>query len=794
MDMKWVSVLLLVLLVLGTIFVPTNVVASDEGGTVIDHDIEGEVVWTKEGSPYIIQGDITIRGALVVEPGVVIRQVLGSITLEGKLVINGTPEEPVVLEAEDIPMTWELIAVEGSEVYMNYVYLDVPLVMQLLNAKAEITNVWGTAVDIMETVGSDILIENVTVCGITFIPPVFGRVIDIVNGEGVFIVQDKAVRESNIVIRNAFVKGEIGQCSNGGFAPYIEETSLIMENVTALLGIHVSANMSNIKMDKVSTTEMLLQMLYDTDVTITDSVVMNGRGIFIEEFRNILRDKVTFTMHRTTFYNITKTSIYDIAPKALEVVRSGRNAHFDISYNYWDDAVYEIWDLEDNPSENVTDKPKLVEPTIDILENLEVEVEPPIPIVGATIEIKVYPELENAYYMMLYTIGASTTKHFMETTSGTFALEVEDDVHGTIYVYHSRAIYKLNLDIVAVSIGEVEVYYLRIIPEPIDGVITNTNTVMFETAIGVPTQEIIPYLKVVLRLTSAWGESKDYVMERVGENGYRLNLTLNDGYYYAEVYVNYTSVTVGQSYSIEEFIIDADPPTINATALRIAEDKAMVNITVWNAGVEIERFAIYYKDEEILNGTLWDIEYRSKERVPEYSMSTFTGWNTYNITMTLFIKIDEPGEIRIAAEDALGRVAEKVVEIPEEVTPITTTTTTTTTTPSTETITIPVETPSTATATTESPPTIPMSTETTTTTSIPSTTTITTIPPAETETITETTPATPATEAAATATETETALPTITEKLTMSPTETSLSSPIISPTPSLTSTVTPTTT
>src|SRR2546425_12866453 len=82
--------------------------------TTITGGIVANQTWTAAGSPYLVQGDITIPagGQLTIQPGTVIQmastdgQVSGrdtsrvEITVQGTLNVNGTGSSPVLFEAD----------------------------------------------------------------------------------------------------------------------------------------------------------------------------------------------------------------------------------------------------------------------------------------------------------------------------------------------------------------------------------------------------------------------------------------------------------------------------------------------------------------------------------------------------------------------------------------------------------------------------------------------------------------------------------------------------------------------
>lgn len=69
-------------------------------GTVILDDITTDTTWTKEGSPYVVNEDITLSSGatLVIEPGVVVEFNSSIFFVEGVLKVLGTEEDPVYFD------------------------------------------------------------------------------------------------------------------------------------------------------------------------------------------------------------------------------------------------------------------------------------------------------------------------------------------------------------------------------------------------------------------------------------------------------------------------------------------------------------------------------------------------------------------------------------------------------------------------------------------------------------------------------------------------------------------------
>lgn len=105
------------------LLLPALASATDVRGT-----LSGQTVWTKRGSPYVLQGDVTVAwGArLTLEPGV---QVIAAssdalksgvdperveLIVDGTLVVRGTPAQPVALSSSGGDGSWYGIRVRGG--------------------------------------------------------------------------------------------------------------------------------------------------------------------------------------------------------------------------------------------------------------------------------------------------------------------------------------------------------------------------------------------------------------------------------------------------------------------------------------------------------------------------------------------------------------------------------------------------------------------------------------------------------------------------------------------------------
>src|SRR2546430_10707247 len=98
--------------------------------TTVSGGIVANQTWTAAGSPYLVQGDVTIPagGQLTIEPGTIVQmastdaQVAGrdasriEITVKGILNINASGAAPAIFEAQAgmAPKTWYGIVIQDS--------------------------------------------------------------------------------------------------------------------------------------------------------------------------------------------------------------------------------------------------------------------------------------------------------------------------------------------------------------------------------------------------------------------------------------------------------------------------------------------------------------------------------------------------------------------------------------------------------------------------------------------------------------------------------------------------------
>ncbi|RLG77595.1 MAG: hypothetical protein DRO14_02070 [Thermoprotei archaeon] len=513
----------------------------------------------------------------------------------------------------------------------------------------------------MPSTNAGIVIENADLWQI-YMPESAGRMPVEVNGKSVFVGNPVVLKNSKLILRNVFVKMSIGAIpyplrdfSPTTFTSYIDTCYVEFSNVTAMWGIGFATNYTTIKMDRVTALEFILQWAFDTDVTITNSAFMYGRGIYTEFYEAVLKDKVVFTIHNTTFYE-TKL---DNSKRAITVY-ADKTAYFDLRNNYWGDTSYYI-----QGTSNIEVEPKLGEPTVELPPEITVELNPPYPLIGGTVELIIKPKLENAYYILYYWYGEKPLiTNF--TTVGILKLDIkEETTDAVILIHHKKTIIKKDITIKAINPGKTEAM-IWIEPEPDEWDLIYTNNVTIKVSVYIPLSEILPYINVSLELTNTLtNEEKIYPMRKLCEGEYALTITLDDGKYSGEVLVNYPGTTLAR----EEiwFGIEAKPPEINASCIRISEDEIIINATAIDMVTGVKRITIYYDKEKLYEENIGGI----------------------NIYTTVYVaKIEGVGKITIEAEDMAGHIGNVTLEIPTEISPpppwMVETETTTTTIPSEE--------------------------------------------------------------------------------------------------------------
>ncbi|MEM4970124.1 MAG: hypothetical protein QXE01_02600 [Sulfolobales archaeon] len=423
MVVSRLSLLLAVIFALSLFTVqPSRIVSS---GTIVDHDIVGNVTWSKSGSPYIIRGYISVIGSLTIEPGVVVIIESGGIAVSGKLIAMGSQREPVVLNASE---AFNVDVKSGSEIYIANTITEKTLNISSDNSAVNIVNISGSSVVISKSISSKILIDGAKLDAIWLNQTVINTTTTYVGGSKIQIVPNEYIffKDSEITIRNAYLI--YGFSSN----VYIERCRLFIDNVTALLGISAPfiANRSYIVINNAITLAITMFYVYDTDVAITNSIIINGRGILVHWFMNIVRDRVTFIANYNTFYNLNPLPKIIPGKNAIVVLSVGNGAFFDLKYNFWGDTSYYINPPYIYPS-NVTIivEPRLSQPATSLLQEMDVKIDPPIPALGRQLSIDMQPKYPDMVYVLFifYTERWWAPTYIM-SRNGSFTVTISENM------------------------------------------------------------------------------------------------------------------------------------------------------------------------------------------------------------------------------------------------------------------------------------------------------------------------------------------------------------------------------
>jgi parallel beta-helix repeat protein len=109
--------------------------------TKLSCNINTETVLTKEGSPYKISCDLLVSSNLTIEPGVILLvDENKKITITGNLTVNGTKDQPVIIEPSLNGLSWDMVYVSGGSLILKNCILN-DGVIQGENALVEIDNV-----------------------------------------------------------------------------------------------------------------------------------------------------------------------------------------------------------------------------------------------------------------------------------------------------------------------------------------------------------------------------------------------------------------------------------------------------------------------------------------------------------------------------------------------------------------------------------------------------------------------------------------------------------------------------
>lgn len=82
--------------------------------TTVNKDIDTNTIWSKTGSPYIVNSDISVNATLRIQPGVTVK-IAGNkyIMVKGNLYAAGTPTDSITITAVDTLQRWDKIWIKS---------------------------------------------------------------------------------------------------------------------------------------------------------------------------------------------------------------------------------------------------------------------------------------------------------------------------------------------------------------------------------------------------------------------------------------------------------------------------------------------------------------------------------------------------------------------------------------------------------------------------------------------------------------------------------------------------------
>ncbi|HDI02078.1 MAG TPA: hypothetical protein ENF93_00375, partial [Ignisphaera sp.] len=390
--------------------------------TIIDHDIVEDTVWTIDRSPYRIVKDIEIKADLEIEPGVVV-EIGGNVKIyiTGSLIAKGTPKHPITFILLNPRAYWILYIERGYAGFENVVFRGL-IAIHSNQGGIEIRNFIATNIS-FNAKNSYVLLDNGELSSLLFYPS---------YSSSPYLDSEPSIYNSTVIIRNIFVKNYIAGIAtypetqynlgdNGFdfpvtdiFMPFFVRTRLVIENLTCMIGLAFNSYNSTISFENLVTREILSYSLIDTNITITNSVIAWGRGIYIYEIHS-LNTLSSIIMRNTAIYNTYlsfKGTTLILQSIGIRIELTDSNVVIDLRYNWWGDSSGPRHsdlnpegkgvEIQIGGAAQLFFYPWLEKPHIPFPStNISIDIVPPIPIEDLRSIIRVEPSLDNAYYLFI---------------------------------------------------------------------------------------------------------------------------------------------------------------------------------------------------------------------------------------------------------------------------------------------------------------------------------------------------------------------------------------------------------
>ncbi len=579
---------LLILLLPFSLELPIRVDASQ--GTIVAHDITVDTVWTPDGSPYIVTSDITILANLTIEPGVVVEVVGGTwITVTGSILVHGLPDNPVVFKVTGSGRGWYL-NIDHGVAYIENTVLNCGIVIASTGGRVALRNINAVMIQFHNIVDSAIDIANGTIDYLLFSPAydtspwpsytpslkdttmsIEDVVITHFIGGGYSPGTTSFTWDTCYLDTRYFGETGYDYPIQGILVPYLRDSKLYLRNAIVLGGIAFNMYNASILLDHVVTREILGYQVYDSNITIQNSIIAWGRGVCIYSIES-LGNSSNLTMRDTMIYDteLFFSGISTWRDIGVRIETTTSNVVVDLRSNWWGDlgGPKNVGgggvEVQVGGGASLQLYPWLTEPPIP-LPDIEVSVNtvPPIAVEDMNTSIEVLPVLDNAYYVFLVEEPLiSYPPKALYTVSRSNSINIVFNAGNPLYIYNrtvTAIVYyrgvlvgaRTNVTVIPELSAEITII------SPLQEYI-GANNVSFEASISTY-PILLPYLNVSLILNDTF-----YLMQYKGDGAYSTDLILNDGVYSWTITIDYYGQHVAEV-SSEILIIDTEPPIVNVS-------------------------------------------------------------------------------------------------------------------------------------------------------------------------------------------------------------------------------------